>query len=208
MQGGASAEWTLDQLLRFFNGAKDIASGALASVTNEHRKIHEGDSFTCHFDNTVTNIGEMTVIAFNTPDTTKWIHLVVEYSASAEAAAMLVESPSIDVDEGTDLTIHNRNRNSANASGVSSIETVPEVGKATSYNEAQAAGANITTTTQLSRRHIGAGMGPFGSGGSKLLRDEFMLKQNTQYAIILEALNNDTNVHNLSLSWYENVSQA
>lgn len=201
-----AAEWTLEELRKLFNGARDAASGALASVTNEHRKIHEGDSFTCHYDNTVTNVGEMTVIAFNTPDTTKWIHLVVEYSASAVAAAMLVEAPSTDVDEGTDLTIYNRNRNSPTASGVSTIETVPEVGKATSYNEAQAAGANITTTTQLSRRHIGAGMGPFGSGGTKLQRDEFILAPNTQYAIILEALNNDDNVHNLDLSWYENVS--
>ena len=202
------AEWTLEQLRLFFNATKDSATNALSEIDFPHHEIHEGDSFTCHYDNTVTNIGEMTVIAFNTPDTPRWIHLVVEYSASAEAAAMLVETPSIDVDEGADLTIYNRNRNSAKASGVSSIETVPEVGKATSYNEAQAAGANITTTTQLSRRHIGSGSGPFGSGGTNLQRDEFILKQNTQYAIILEALNNDDNIHNLCLSWYEHVSGA
>ncbi len=208
--GGASAEWTLEELRKFWVAARDDSSGVLGTIDFAHHKIHESDAFVCQYDNTVTNVGEMTVIAFNTPDTARWIHLVVEYTATAEAAALLVEAPSIDVDEGTDLAIFNRDRNSARAAEVSSIETVPEVGKATSYNEAQAAGANITinAANTLARHHIGGGTGPHSTGGGQLIRDEFILKRNTQYALILEALNNDTGIQNIQASWYENVSLA
>ena len=205
-----SAEWTLEQLRLFFNVAKDDASGKLGVIDLEHLRIHDSDSFVCHFSNTVTNNGEMTVIAFNTPDTTRWIHVVVEYTATAFARALLIEAPSIDVDEGAALLIFNRNRNSAKASGVLSIETIPVANRATSYNEAQAAGANITinAANTVSEHHIGGGSGPFGTGGGQMQRDEYILRQNTQYAFILEALNDDDNIHNLHVSWYEHVNRA
>ena len=206
----ASAEWELEQLRLFFNIAKDDASGVLGVIDYEHHAIHDGDSFVCHYSNTVTNINEMTVIAFNTPDTTRWVHVVVEYTATALARALLIEAPSIDVDEGTALLIFNRDRNSAKESGVLSIETAPVANRATSYNEAQATGANITinAANTVSEHHIGGGSGPFGTGGGQLQRDEYILKQNTQYAFILEALNNDDNIHNMHVSWYEHVNRV
>jgi len=206
----ASAEWTLEQLRQFWHAARDDASGKLGIIDLEHLKIHDSDSFVCHYSNTVTNTGEMTVIAFNTPDTAGWVHVVVEYTATALARALLIEAPSIDVDEGAALVLFNRNRNSARASGVLSIETVPVANRATSYNEVQAAGANITINAAktVSEHHIGGGAGPFGTGGGQVQRDEYILKQNTQYAFILEALNNLDNVHNLHVSWYEHVSLA
>ena len=204
-----SAESTLEQLRLFFNGVRDAVGGGLSIIDFEHHEIHEGVSFVCHYSNTVTNSGEMTAIAFNTPDTAGWVHVVVEYTATALARALLIEAPSIDLDEGADLVIFNRNRNSAKTSGVSTIETVPELNEATSYNEAQAAGANITinAANTVSEHHIGGGSGPFGTGGGQLQRDEYILRQNTQYAFILEALNNDDNIHNLHVSWYEHSNR-
>ena len=205
-----SAEWTLEQLRQLWNAARDTASDALGVIDFEHREIHAGDSFVCHYSNTVTNSGEMTVIAFNTPDTPSHVHVVVEYTATALARALLIEAPSIDLDEGTDLAIFNRDRNNAKTSGVSTIETVPELNEATSYDETQAAGANITinAANTVSEHHIGGGSGPHGTGGGQLQRDEYILRQNTQYAVILEALNNDDNIHNLHVSWYERARRA
>ena len=203
-----SAEWTLEQLRQLWLAARDGVSGVLGVIDFEHHEIHDGDSFVCHYAGEVTNTGEMTIIAFNTPDTAERVHVVVEYTATAFARALLIEAPSIDVDEGAALLIFNRNRNSAKTSRVLSIETVPVANRATSYNEAQAGGANITinAANTVSEHHIGGGSGPFGTGGGQMQRDEYILKQNTQYAFILEALNDDTNVHNLHVSWYEHVS--
>jgi len=54
------------------------------------------------------------------------------------------EDADLDLDEGTDLTIWNHNRNSGTASTVLTIETIPESGpKATRYDETQAAGATL-----------------------------------------------------------------
>lgn len=210
MAGHPSAEFSLGRLRQYLDAARDNASNALEVIDFEHHEIHAGDSFVAHYSNTVTNIGEMTVIAFNTPDTTKWIHLVVEYTATALAEALLIEAPSIDVDEGAALLIFNRDRNSAKVSGVSSIETAPVANRATSFNEVQAAGANITinAANTVSIHHIGGGSGPHGTGGGQIQRDEYILKQNTQYAIILRALNNDDNIHNLHASWYEHINRS
>jgi hypothetical protein len=204
-----SAEWTLEVLRQLFLAARDDPSGMLGTIVFEHHKIHIGDSFVCHYSNTVTNNGEMTVIAFNTPDTAGWVHVVVEYTATALARALLIEAPSIDLDEGTDLAVFNRNRNSAKTSGISNIKTVPEANEASSYDEVAAAAANITinAANTVSEHHIGGvAVGPGGTSGSQLQRNEYILKQNTQYAIILEALNNDTGIHNIHASWYEQVS--
>lgn len=184
----------------------DSSTHAMETITYSHHEIHGGSSFTCHYNNDVTNIGEMTVIAFNTPNTTKWVHVVVEYESSAASYFAIYENPSIDDDEGTQLTIYNRNRNSATAATVTSIETVPVANKATSYNEAQAAGANITTTTELARAYLGSGeRKSVGAGGRGIT--EFVLDQNQQYAFMLVATTNDDCTHNLTLDWYEHTDK-
>lgn len=181
----------------------DRSTNAIKTIEYEHNEVHGGSHYTCHFTNDCTNTGEMTVIAFNTANTTKWVHLVAVATATAQTNFGIYENTSIDVDEGTQLTIYNNNRNSSNTSGVTSIETVPVVNKATSFNEAQAAGANITTTTEIYSEHIGSNSGPRASGGNSRGSAEFVLEQNQQYAIILTSLNNDDNTHNLVLEWYE-----
>jgi len=184
----------------------DGSTNALESISYEHHEIHAGSSFTCHYSNDVTNIGEMTAIAFNTPNTTKWAHLIYEVESTGACYVSLCENPSIDDDEGTQLTIYNRDRNSATASTVTSIETVPVANKATSYTEAQAAGANITTTTELARTYVGAGERKSEGGGSRGTH-EFVLDQNQQYIVLIYSLTTDDATHNLTLDWYEHTNR-
>jgi len=186
----------------------DSQTRAWNVIDYEHHEIHSGSSFFCHYNNDCTNTGEMTMIAFNTPDTTKWIHIVFEASATAAAYMAVYEVADLDVDEGTDLVIYNRNRNSLTTSTVTSIETVPEAGKATSYTEAQAAGATLSTATELERHYMGAAAAGADISGQARATAEWILKQATQYAFVIVSTTNDDNTHSLRLSWYEHTDAA
>jgi len=183
----------------------DKATNTLQTIEYEHHEIHAGSSFTCHFNNDVTNIGEQTGIAFNTPNTTKWLHIQVTAVATGAAYISIYEVADLDVDEGTDLAVYNRDRNSLTESEVSSIETAPEAGKATSYNEAQLAGSTLSTATEIMRKYIGQA-GKSGIGGETRAIGEFILKQGTQYAFVITSLTADDATHNITLDWYEHQS--
>lgn len=179
----------------------DAATHATNIIDYAHHKIHDGDSFSCHIENNVTEIGEMTAIAFRTP-TNKYIHIIARFESTTAAYCAIYENTSIDKGEGTDLTIYNRDRNSGNTSTIMTIESPAEVGKATSYNEAQAAGANITTTTELWRMYVGSTNketpGGDGRGGN-----EWILARDTEYCFLINALSADDGIHNITLNWYE-----
>jgi len=187
----------------------DSATGALSSIEYEHHEVHNGNAFHCHYENLCTNTNEKTAIAFNTPNTTNWIHIIAAASVTSIARLSIIENPSIDNDEGTDLTVYNRDRNSSTTSGITTIETTPQSGKATSFNETQAANANITTTTTLDSTVVGAaGANPAKGGAGMLARgsQEWILKQNYQYAFMVESLSDDDNYHTIELNWYEHTN--
>jgi hypothetical protein len=188
----------------------DASTHAMEVIEYEHHEIHGGSSFHCHYENLTTNIGEMTAIAFNCPNTTKWVHVTMSASVTSITRLSIVEAPSIDVDKGTQLTIYNRNRNSATASTVLSIEDTPVANKATSYNEAQAADANITTTVTLDSAVIGAvGATPAqaGVGGTMRGTQEWVLDQGVQYALLAESLSDDDNYVTLGVNYYEHTDK-
>lgn len=175
-------------------------------INVEHHEIHEGGRYTAFFHNDVTNIGEMTVIAFNIPAGTKRIHMVAIASVTSLTQFSIYESPSIDADEGTQKTPTNRDLNSSNQSILTSIETVPVANKITTMNEAQAAGANITKATEIWHEDIGQSGNPLSvAGGANRGQSEFILENGKQYAFILEALDNNDNHCNLILEWYEHT---
>ena len=183
----------------------DSITSTLVEIEYEHHEIHEGDSFVTHVDNACTNTGEMTVLAFNTPNTSKRIHLVASGTATSGATFQIIEAPSIDVDEAAgQLTPYNRNRTVSTASTVLSIKTVPVVAEVSYYYEAEAATANITKTVALWTEIIGETGNPSTkSGGGTRGQSEFILSKNTQYCIIITSNDDNDNVHHISLNWYE-----
>lgn len=185
----------------------DQATRAMNVIDYEHHEIHGGSTFTCHFSNTCTNTGEMTIIAFNTPDSAKWIHLVFEASSTAGAYMAIYEAADLDAGEGQDLAIYNRNRNSAVTSAVSSVESPAVAGGATSFVEAEAAGATLSTAIELQRIYMGAAAAGADIRGDARASAEWVLKQNTQYAFVIVSTSDDDNVHNLSLNWYEHTNK-
>ncbi|MEE9119167.1 MAG: hypothetical protein V3U02_11340 [Calditrichia bacterium] len=177
-------------------------------IDSEHHEIHEGDRYTVFFENDVTNIGEMTVIAFNVPAGTKRIHMVILASVTSLTQLSLYESPSIDVDEGTQKNPVNRDLNSSNESILTSIETTPVENEVTTLDETQAAGANISKATELWHEDIGQSGNPLAvAGGLSRGQTEFILENGKQYAVILEALDNNDNHCNIILEWYEHTDE-
>jgi len=187
----------------------DKATNSIQTIDYSHHEIHAGSHFTCHYSNDVTAVGEQTGIAFNTPNTTNWIHMFATATSTGAAYFAIYETADLDVDEGTDLTIYNSDRNSATASTVTTVETTPEAGKATSYTETQLAGATLSTATEIYRSYIGySGVGLSGAGGMSRSDAEFILKQNTQYCFVVNALTADDTTHNIILEWYEHINIA
>jgi len=186
----------------------DKATNTIQIIDYAHHEIHAGSSFHCHFGQvTPTGIGEMTIIAFWTPAGTKWLHILVDAYATGAAKFAIYEDADLDVDEGTDLTVFNRDRNSIVASTVLTIETVPEAGKATSYTVAQAAGATLSVATPIAVEYIGASAGK-GAPGESRGAHEWILCANKQYAFVIANLTADDTTHQINLSWYEHTNLA
>jgi hypothetical protein len=187
----------------------DKATNSIQIIDYAHHEIHAGSSFTCHYSQTApTNVGEMTMIAFNTPDSTTYLHMFAEASSTAASTFSIYEVADLDVDEGTQLTIYNRDRNSSTLSTVTIIETTPVANKATSYSVVQAAGATLSTAIPIYVKYLGAAAAGADTSGETRDSHEFILKRNTQYAFVIANTTDDTNTHNIILNWYEHANIA
>ena len=186
---------------------RDNHSNSVPVIDYEHHEIHSGSSYTMHFTNTTSNSDDhRTVIGFSTPNTTKYFHLVISITASHDAEFFLYEDiSSIDVDEGTSLSVFNRDRNSNKVSAILPITTTETPGTATSFTEAQIAGANVTGGTAIEYRVIVAGDGPKAVGGSSRGSQEVILKKDTIYLLIIQNIGANTNTHNITADWYEHT---
>lgn len=169
----------------------------------DHKKIHDKKAFTTHFENEVTNIGEMTVIAFNSPAVSR-AHLTFTVQASHEADVFIYRDTSIDPDEGTEINAVNRNQcGPIGESLLTSIETVPVAGELTSFNESQAASANISTTSELDHLLLLGGEGPKAVGAGAVDKNEWIFNDGAQIAIVIVAATDDTAKHIIRLDWQE-----
>ena len=177
------------------------------TIDTVHQAIHEKRAFIAHFDGTVTNIGEMSIIAFNAPATTE-IHAYFEVSSTHAVDVYLYRDTSLDVDEGTQLNLISRNQ--ADPLGESeclSIETVPVANHMTSFDKTQAANANLTTTSQLRHKVLLGGEGPKAFGAVLEQRTEMIFSNSVQVALVVVAKTNDSSEHTINLSWYEKMRQ-
>ena len=175
----------------------------MASIDWPHKRTHDKKKYTTHFQNVVTNIGEMSVIAFNAPASVE-VHLIATVQTTHNADVFIYRDTSIDVDEGTQLAVVNRNQIAPlGTSLVTSIEDPPVVNKMTSFNETQAASANITTTTELDHIVLPGGGGPLALGAEAVGRNEWNFSGGVQYAIMIVALTNDDATHIIRLDYYE-----
>lgn len=166
----------------------DPSTEALSVIEYEHHRIHEGSFYRACFQKDVPN-GGTAILALTTVDTTKWVHLMRLVSSELESEVVLYENPT-SITGGAPLTPLNVNRNSVNTSD-SIIVSDPTV--------------NLVGAIEICRAVIGSGR---SIGGSHVPKDEWVLKQNTIYLIIVtnQAVGaaNETNIH---LTWYEHINK-
>lgn len=191
----------------------DKTTKAAILVPHALHKLHEGDSYSSHYTTTTAATDDhRTAIAFKTPDTAKWGHLVITITSSQLAEFFLLESPTtLDVNKGSGGNIFNRNRNSSNASGMLSNDSPPIEDAVSTYTEAQLAiadgGANfVNSGTQVEYVVLAGGGGPRVVGGNSRGEQEFILKQDTLYMFLLQNIGANANIHLLNLDWYEHTN--
>lgn len=186
--------------------AVDGASTGLKIVDYPHHEIHSGSSFHVHYQEVTANSDDdRTCIGFTTPDTAKWAHLIVSVSATHPAIAYIYEAPNVDPDVGSQEAIRNRNRNSTKDSTMLSLETTPVAAKVTTFDETEIAGAHFSGGKVIDTVLLGGGRGSRVIGGTSRGSQEWMLKQNTTYVIVLENYGANVNYHNIGLDWYEHT---
>jgi len=175
----------------------------LVTMDVSHKAVHDKKAWIAHYENAVTNIGEMSIIAFNSPATIE-AHVYVEVQVSHNADVYLYRDTSLDVDEGTQLDIVCRNQIAPlGESAVLSIETVPVANKMTSFNETQAADANLTTTTQLRHRELVGGEGNKALGANARDVAGMIFSGSVQVALVIVAKTDDDATHEINLHVYE-----
>lgn len=189
----------------------DRITGAAQTIDWEHSKIHNGESFTILFsDGTPTNAGEMTAIGFTTsllgPAGGRRVHLVVDAEATFPATLLLIENPTVILDQGTGLGILNRDRESTNVSQLRDQDTARLLG-ATSYTVVQAAAGDVDVGgIHLIEEIIGQTGNPVSiQGGRTRGQREWILSPGADYTLLLSNLTADTNVHVLAAHFYESI---
>lgn len=190
-------------------GRPDDSTWALTTIEYEHHEIHSGSSFTCNYSQTVTDLNDRSIIAFKTPNTTKYLHITVAASATAVSTASIIEAPTITADEGTTLVIFNRRRvGEPTTSTVWNTSTNPDEQNSAMYFSIADMG-EVTSGTVVAKIPLGASTSPVKSiGGLSRAQQEWVLKPNTLYAFEVKSLDASDNTHWIELDWYEHTDKV
>jgi len=175
----------------------DQATQSITIIEFEHHMVHEGDSFISDGVDTVMGNGDTLILAFKTPDTTKWPHLVIMGWALARAHVDIIEGPTWNTGTGAQEPTYNRNRNSTTTSTL-----LEDTTGAFLDNDALVLNPNgLAGGTVIHHFYFNA-----KKSGGDLSRGliELMLKQNTTYAIRLTSYEAN-NAGQIELDWYEFV---
>jgi hypothetical protein len=122
-----------------------------------------------------------------TPDTTKWAHMVFDMDGSAITQFDIYEDSGYDATTDKYLTAYNANRNSTDAAGVVVSEDPT---------------TDATIGTLLTTYKGGAATNQSRSATGKDISRAMVLKQNSKYLISIDS-GTDANLINFDIHWYE-----
>lgn len=197
----------------------DNSTAALPVIPYPHSEIHTGNSFTTHYSVDVSDTDFRTAITFKTANTTKWMHLIAQVSATQAAVAYIYEAVLIEggtAGQPVAVAVYNRNRNSTETSGVISQHSTPVTGGVSGWTEALLQDANVgddadwavTTELELDSIPLGTSGNPLTSiGGLDRGTAEFVLDQNAVYMIMIQSADAEDNTHKIRLDWYEHTDK-
>ena len=169
----------------------DPLTKALVIIDNEHREIHEGETYRVTVSETVASAGSLNLL-LETPTGSKQIHLTVGVSTANAADVTFYELAEASTG-GTAKTPRNANRQH----GDSSVVTVK-----------QDVTLNTTNAVILVESHVGS-VGTLPSspspGGDVEDRAEWILAAGTEYCIELDNTAGVDNDSSITFSWYEHT---
>jgi len=164
----------------------DTYTGFFIGMNEEHHEIHEGCYYRFGFQKDVGNAGTA-IVGFTTPDTTNWFHFRPSVDSEAEVRIQIYENVT-SLTGGSAVTPRNADRNSAKTSSLVVVSD-PVV--------------NSTGAVMLTNIVIGSGK---ASGGFVSAENEWILKQNTMYALVVTNNTTSDNQVNIRCAGYEHVN--
>lgn len=185
----------------------DQLVGALIAIDQEHHQIHEGHSFSAMYTRTTAaTSGHRSAIYFKTPAAVSGlVHAVFSFAVSAAATYSICEAPTIAANVGTHTSVPvNRYRDSTTVSTIKNNATTPAANKYTTLDETQiAADGTFATGTVIRTAPVGTGVGAQAAGGVERGTQEYILKADTAYIILLANTTATATVHHILVDWYE-----
>lgn len=174
------------------NVTMDPHTNGLAMIDVPHYMVHIGDSYVCQIltTNTVS-------LCFRVPAGMIEPHLTVMWAAESKATFQLWEGRTWTAQSGTLQTLFNRNRNSANESVLQENETsgaFQATGKLVLTPTLQANGTLLDTGRTWSDKRE-----TFTSRET----EEFPLRRDETYVVLLTSDDGATKGTHLILNWYE-----
>ena len=162
----------------------DSSTHSLQVMQYPHHEIHSEDTYRCFSNKDIPNAGTYN-IAFTTPDTLKYINFTFTIDHELEADFKMYENVT-SWTGGTPVTPLNANRNSLNSSGITDMTS----------------DVIATLGTPVIMIHEVGGSGK-KFGGSATHENEWILKRNTTYYLVLTNQGAGTSESNFQLDWYE-----
>ena len=154
-------------------------------------EIHGGSGYFVAYS-ALKDDTETIEVRIQTPNTTKWAHMIITIDAALAATAQMWIPTTKTHEAGNVITSLNRNFNSTNTSGLTICHT-PGGTQSGAGGLLQYLGSASTS-------------GKSDSGGGTGSRGEFILKQNEDYLIQI-ASRADNNALSIILDWYEHTSK-
>jgi len=174
------------------NSGVDAATEVLNGIDYAHHEIHSGSHYYAYKEATLASTEKLT-ISVQTPNTTKWGHLLWKLSTSDTAVFDVLEAVT-SISGGTAFTVLNNDRNSSNTSGMT-VKTASDEGADTAI--APTGGTEIYAEGLKGGNKVGA-----ASRGDS----EIILKQNSLYLFRITSAAN-SNVCSAVLEWYEHTNK-
>jgi len=185
---------SLDEIL-----AIDSETGGLAIISHAELEAHHGHSFTVQaVDDTLAD-GEKVNIAFKTGGVNPKVHLVANCTTLVGGSLAIIEAPTWTQGSGTATAIINRLRvENPIQSTLLENDTVVAF---TATNQVLVNVADLAGGTTLWTRYSWGERGKVEAGAERA-SNEFMLKPNTQYAVLFTAIG-AANKAQIFLNWME-----
>jgi hypothetical protein len=174
-----------------FRSKEDALTGTLTNIDYAHHEIHDGAYFEIdHRFDSVANNGYAHLLVKN--GSTKDLHAIFKAGAGGEAELYITENPNIGAN-GTQETIYDQNRFTANSSTASAFHT-----------------PTLTTWgTTLSTPHIfGGGAGINKVGSSARGDSEWIMKAGEDYVLTAKNVSGAAIQIVLGAEWYEETAQT